>query len=148
MSAPGPPPGEHTFLDHTADIAVELRAPDREGLYARALAAFTDAVTPLEGVEPRRRRVLEVDAPDAEELMVSWLEELLYVYEVDALLLSRAAVSIEEQGDHLHLTAIAWGEPQDPERHPTRVLLKGVTYHRLAVHRDGEGWFARVIFDI
>ncbi len=139
----------YTFLDHTADVAVELSAPTRESLYAEALAAFTDIVTERTAVEPAEAHELEVEAAGAEELMVEWLGELVYRFDVDGLLFARAEVRVEEvEGGALRLEARALGEPYDSDRHPLKVAIKGVTYHELVVREEGEGWYGKVVFDI
>ncbi|HEX2253625.1 MAG TPA: archease [Thermoanaerobaculia bacterium] len=137
------------FLEHTADVGCELAAPDRDALYAEALAAFTDTITPRDGVEPRLSRHLELTARDAESLLVDWLGELLYVFETENLLCHHAEVRVTDAADGLALAAEVHGEPYDPERHPVKVLVKGVTWHQLhAAPRADGSWTARVIFDI
>jgi SHS2 domain-containing protein len=142
----------HEFTSHTADVAVELRAATREALFAEALVAFTDTVTDPARVEPAGEHELEVEARDLESLLVEWLGELVYRFEVDGLLFREAEVEIRERpgGGGLRLTAQARGEPYDEERHPLKVLVKGVTYHELEVREEegGAGWFARVVLDI
>jgi len=146
----------YEFLDHTADVAVELGAATREGLFAEALRAFTDTVTDLDTVDPEEGHDLAVEAQSLEELLVEWLGELVYRFDVDGLLFSEVAdLSIEEADAGLRLTGRARGEPYDEERHPLEVEIKGVTYHGLEVERspagsgdDEGGWRARVIFDI
>ena len=149
------------FLDHTADVAVEIAAPGPRRLFAQALAAFTDTVTVLDRVEPREERRLRVAVPAGrtalEDLMVEWLGELLYLFETEGLLFREAEVDLPDldrrppgaASREAVLTATARGEPYDPERHPIKVLVKGITYHQLEVRgAPGEGWRARVIFDI
>ena len=139
----------YTFLDHTADVAVELAAPTPERLYGEALAAFTDTVTDRSAVEAAEGHDLAVEAADPEELMVEWLGELVYRFDVDGLLFARAEVRIEEaEGGGLRLEARALGEPYDPDRHPLKVAIKGVTYHELEVREEGDGWYGKVVFDI
>lgn len=139
----------YRFLDHTADVGAELAAPDLGGLFAAALAAFTDILTERERVEPREERRIALSAPGREELLVDWLEELLYLFETEGALFHDARVAIEAGEGGWALEATARGEAHDPARHPAKVLVKGVTYHGLAVRPAGEGgWVGRVIFDI
>jgi SHS2 domain-containing protein len=143
----------YRFLDHTADVAVELRAPTRDELFADALVAFTDTTTDPATVTPREAVRIEVAAEDAESLLVEFLDELVYRFEVDGMLFREAEVTIAEHGEagdgSLHLTAEARGEPYDPGRHPSRVHVKAITWHGLEVRREpGGSWLGRVIFDI
>lgn len=140
----------YTVLDHTADVGVEIHAPSRDALFEEALVAFTDTVTPVARVRKRTERRFELEASDASELLVAWLEELLFAFEVEELLFSRAEVRVRaEQGGGLRLEALAHGEPYDPDRHPVKVLVKGVTFHHLEARQEPDGgWLGRVIFDI
>ncbi len=138
----------YEFTSHTADVAVELSADSREALFAEALRAFTDTVTDPETVEPAEEHALAAEAGDLESLLVEWLSELVYRFDVDGLLFRDAEVRIEETEDGYRLTARAGGEAYDADRHALEVQVKGVTYHELRVERrDGE-WFGRVVFDI
>jgi len=143
------PAASYRFLDHTADVGADLSAPDLGSLFAAALAAFTDTLTERERVEPRDERRISLAAPGLEELLVAWLEELLYLFETEEALFRDAEVSVEERGGGWGLDAVARGERHDPERHPAKVLVKGITYHGLAVRPDADrGWTGRVIFDV
>jgi SHS2 domain-containing protein len=108
----------YRFLDHTADVGADFEAPTLAALYAEALAAFTDTLTVRERVEPRLGREFTLAAADRESLLVDWLDELLYAWEVGGLLFRDAEVAIEEGAGGLRLTARARGERYDPERHP------------------------------
>lgn len=139
----------HRFLDHTADTGVEVWAPDREGLFSEALRAFTDTITDVAAVEPVVARELAVGAESLPDLMLEWLEELLYRFETEGLLFSGAQVALREEAGRLALSARAAGEEYDAGRHPLKILIKAVTYHHLEVnHRDDGTWRAQVIFDI
>jgi len=142
----------HRFFDHTADVGADIEAPDLGALFTEALRAFTDTLTPLEGVGTaggrEAEREIELEADSLDELLVLWLEELLYLFEVGSLLFSGAEARVEGEGGAYRLHALAHGEVYDPDRHPLKVLIKGVTYHELSVEEGPEGWRARVIFDI
>ena len=74
--------------------------------------------------------------------------EVTEAWEVERLLFHDAEVDVEEGEDGVRLTARAHGERYDPERHPVKVLIKGITWHALTVERSGDRWRGRVIFDI
>ncbi|MEE8137550.1 MAG: archease [Thermoanaerobaculia bacterium] len=138
----------YRFLDHTADLAVEVTAATREELFGEALRALTDSITPVDRIEPRVRRRITLEASALDELLLEWLSEAVARFEIDGLLFRSARVELAESGEILRLTAVAEGEEYDPHRHPLKVLIKAVTYHGLEVERQGPGWRARIIFDI
>lgn len=142
------------FFDHTADLAVDLTAPTAGELFGEALAAFTEALTEGERIEERVERRFALASTALDLLLVDWLGELLYVFEIEELLFRRAEVEITQGGvaggaDEVRLSAVAHGEPRDEARHPIKVLIKGITYHGLEVAEDPDGgWRGRVVFDI
>jgi SHS2 domain-containing protein len=81
-------------------------------------------------------------------LLVDWLNELLYRFEVQNMLVSDATVALREAAGQWYLEASIAGEPFDAARHPTRVLVKSATYHGLHITREAGTWKARVVFDI
>jgi SHS2 domain-containing protein len=138
----------YRFFDHTADLAVELTAATPGELCAEALAAFTEILTERERVAERTERRFALAAPGLDLLLVDWLGELLYAFEVEGLLFRRAEAEVEDEDGGVRLAATAWGEPRDESRHPLKVLVKAITYHGLQVTADAQGLKARVIFDI
>jgi SHS2 domain-containing protein len=152
----GAAPASHQPLEHTADLGVELDAPTLEALYAEAAIALTDTLTPVAGVRREVEREVRVEAADAELLLVDYLNELLFRFETEGLLVARAQVEIDGDLDgeassttpRLRLRATVSGEGYDESRHPLRSLVKAVTYHGLRVWRDGDRFRARVLFDL
>jgi SHS2 domain-containing protein len=135
------------FIPHTADIAVRLRAASLGGLFESAAAAFTEAVTSRGTVQARQSRAISLDAPETDLLLVDWLEELLFLFETEDLLVARAEAEVDV-GARARLRATIHGERRDPARHAVKVLIKAVTYHGLKVERTDEGYAATIIFDI
>lgn len=137
------------FLDHTADVGAEITAASLDELFAEAATALLETIVDPGTVRHSLHRSFELAAPDLETLLVDWLGELVYVFEVDRQLFADAEVTVTEGEKGRRLAAVARGEPYDPDRHPVRVLVKAVTHHALEVACRSDGtWFARVIFDI
>ena len=135
------------FIEHTADIAARLRAPDAPGLFEAAAAAFSEALTDREAVRPEQERTIELSAPDIDLLLVDWLHELLFAFEIEELLVADVRVALDE-GECCRLRAVVRGERRDPSRHPLKLLVKAITYHGLEIARSADGYEATVIFDI
>ena len=136
-------------LDHTADAGAVVTAEDRRGLFVEALRALTDCITEVERVRPALRRRVRIAADDLELLLVEWLAEALYRFEVEGFLAADARLEIAEGRDGgLRLEGEMLGEAHDPERHPHKVAVKAITYHGLAAGATERGWQATVIFDI
>jgi SHS2 domain-containing protein len=132
-------------FDHTADLGLRIRAADLPGLFVEAARGlFATIVEDLTTVEPRQRVAVELPADEAEFLLFDWLNQLLYRFDAEHLLLGRFAVTIDERGLH----GVAEGEPLDRSRHVLTHEVKAITYHGLRVEKTDEGWLAEVIVDI
>lgn len=138
----------YRFLDHTADLRLEVEAPTLAELFAESLVGFTEALIEVSEVEAAEERTIELSAESHGDLLRDFLDELLFFFESEDRLFRRAEVEIEEAPGGLRLLARTWGERYDTERHGLKLLLKAVTYHGLVVEPHGPGWRAEVIFDI
>ncbi len=138
----------HRFVDHTADVAADLDGGSPGELFVSALQALTDTMTPLDGVRPSVTQPVTLEAPTLEDLLVDWLNELVYRFEVQNMLFSAADVRVGEGDGRWRLSATVRGERFDPARHRSCVLVKNATYHGLHVVHEQGTWRARIVFDI
>jgi SHS2 domain-containing protein len=60
------------------------------------------------------------------------------------LVFGQFAVTVEPG----RLSAVAWGELLDPEKHGLGREVKAITYHGLSVEPSEAGWLAEIIVDI
>ena len=138
----------YRFIDHTADVAADLDGRTPGELFTSAMQALADTITALERVHPVVTQSVTLDAPAIEDLLVDWLNELLYRFEVQNMVFSEADVTVDPRDGRWFLTATARGELFDPARHPACVLVKSATYHSLRVTHEHGTWRARIVFDI
>src|SRR3954467_4586346 len=138
----------YSFIDHTADVAADLAGHTLEELFASAAQALTDTVTERAQVHAVITQSVTVEAATVEDLLVDWLNELLYRFEVRNVLVLDATVTIEEADGRWTLGATVAGEMFNPARHPSKVLVKSATYHGLSVRQVASGYSARIVFDI
>ena len=129
-------------LDHTADVGIRSYGATLEELFGNAAAGMFSVMADPEKVEPVGEVEVRVQGGDLVELMVNWLQELLFLHETQHLLLCEFDVAL----DGLKLQARARGERIDKRRHELRTVVKAVTYHHLKV--DPKKGIAEVIFDI
>mgnify|MGYP000359689659 FL=1 len=81
---------------------------------------------------------------DQELLLVDWLNALIYETATRRILFSRFEVNIMDG----QLTARAWGEPINIERHQPAVEIKGATYTELKVYQEQGQWIAQCVVDV
>jgi SHS2 domain-containing protein len=143
---PGRRPVGVRFLDHTADTGIAVRAPTLAGCFARAAAGMFACFTAPRGrIAPTQRVTADVVGEGFEDLMVAWLDELLYRSEVEGLALHEFAVS-EVARTHVHGSARGVKFGRDAEAMGPGV--KAVTRHGLEVVKRHGHWSARIFFDV
>lgn len=127
------------WLEHTAELGLEIEAPSREAVFEEALAAFAELVGGADG--PLMTREVEVEADEPGLLLVEWLSELLYLADAEQFVPERIA-SFELGNGGLRATI-------EGRRGEPRQLLKAVTLHRLEFREDDTvGWRAHVVLDV
>jgi SHS2 domain-containing protein len=130
----------YRFAEHGGEVEIELSAASEAGVFAAALAAFAELVAPDEAGEPVVRHEIELADPDRALLLVDWLDELLFLSELEQFVPSRID-SMELGGGRLQATVAGYrGRP--------RGLVKAVALHGLRLEEKGGAWNGRVVLDV
>ena len=132
-------------VPHTADLAARIYGKDLPGLFENAAYAMFDLIGDLKALETDETAKVKVEAGDTESLLISWLNELLYVSYVKQALFSEIHVlSLEEK----ELTAEIKGQKLKGCTKRLRTEIKAATYHDLEIQKTDEGYVVTVVFDI
>ena len=133
------------IIEHTADVGILAYGQDVSELFANAALALFSLITDAESIEVKLDLTLEVSSEGTDNLLVEWLNELIYVFDAERIVFSRFEI---RSLTHDHLTAVCYGENLNPTRHRIKVGVKAATYHMLTLDRNDDGYRARVILDI
>ncbi len=168
----GDPPGSMTEpeeipvagvrgIDHTADVGLEIRAPDLPELFRRAALGamwlLLERRSEAAGSSPRRpgegeKRWAELVEEDLASLLRSWLRTLLFWEETEGFVVLDGRVVVlptpfcaapDGQGFGIRAEVDGWIDPGPRVRE-----IKGVTFHGLKVEHQSGAWLATVIFDV
>lgn len=131
------------IIEHTADIGLVAFGCHLPEAFANAAVGMFGIITDLRKIREREARVVELEEEDAESLLFAWLNELIFLFDVEHLLFRRFVIEVFEER---RLRAICYGEKIDRNRHDLKTGIKSATYHTLQV--DKEKNRVRVIFDI
>ena len=133
-------PAGYREIEHTADWELEVWAPDMCGLLEQAARGMYQlSGIRLSGTSPMER-YLKIKAQDDESLLVGFLQELLYIAEIDRLGFNTFDIHI----DRHTLNAKLAGSQLDS----VKKEIKAVTYHELEVVRTDRGVRSRIVFDV
>ena len=135
-------PRFHLF-QHTADIGLVAHGDSLSEAFASAGYGLFSIMADLRKVKEIESRAVEVKAENLEDLLYSWLNDLIFLFDTEGLLLKRFDVTDFSENQ---LKATVYGEKYDPSRHYIKVGVKAATYHRLEVDREKNR--VQVIFDV
>ncbi|MGA1865588.1 MAG: archease [bacterium] len=133
-------------MDTTADVGLTSYGLSLTELYVNMAKGLFSLITPLPCIRKKLCHRVDVRASSHEDLLVAWLNELIFVRETEDLLFRYFEI---KSFDKNQLESVCLGETIDPNRHVLRMEIKAATYHRTSVLQDSNGlWHARVIFDV
>ena len=134
-------------FDHTADVGLRITGSDLDDLFRTAAEGVFDyIVVNRDAVRATTTEGVALRAEATADLLVAWLNELIFRCETRHLLYTRFDVRVAADG--LSLEATIGGEPIDRDRHILDHEVKAVTHHGVTLGRAGTGWVAELILDI
>jgi SHS2 domain-containing protein len=131
-------------IDHTADIGIVAHGGNLGEAFANVAYGMFSLIAEIEGVGDDYCQEIDLQAPDQETLLVTWLNELLYLFDVDHVIFSKFEITDLSQS---RLQAKAYGEKIDRSRHQLKTAVKAATYHSLEIGKEN-GFRIRVILDM
>jgi SHS2 domain-containing protein len=127
----------YRFVEHTAELEVELEASSAAGVLEEALRALAELAGPAEGELVERR--VDIAASDPPALLAAWLDELLFLTDAEHLVAESADVSVSG----CRVTGVVRARRGEP-----RPLVKAITLHRLRFGPKDGVWRGRVVLDV
>ena len=128
-------------IDHTADLAVRVYGRDMQELFANAAHGMFALMGSPSLEEATCQRIVSLEAVDQEALLVDWLNELIYMHEVEEETYFQFEVEI--LGPSALRAQVAGG--------PTEIktkAIKAATFHDLTIGRTADGLVATIVFDV
>jgi len=136
--------GYRTF-DHTGDLGLEVWAGTPERLFAIAATALLAQVVEVADGTPEVRADLDLDADDAADLLVHWLNTVLLEAELRRAVWTEARVHrFSPRG----LSATLAGPRFDPTRQTLLREVKAVSHHGLELSLEPPDCRCRVVIDL
>ena len=74
------------YLDHTGDLGIRAFGNSLTDLFRHAAEALFHVITDPETVRSAEARIITIEANSLDELMISWLNEFLYLFDTQGLL--------------------------------------------------------------
>ena len=131
-------------IDHTADWAIRVRAPDVRRLFVGAATGMFGLLCDLKDIASETTFEFELESPDAETLLVDWLNELLYEAESRRMVFARFVIDALDEGSPARLRGRAHGGVPPA----LAKAIKAATFSGLRILADPQGREATLVFDV
>ncbi len=128
----------YRWVDHTAELELEIDAPTPEAVFEEALAAFGELVRRNGGEHCEVDVWLE--SAERPTLLADWLDYFVLLVDTAGFVPERVT---ELQLGETSLKAKVQGVTGN-----AAPLVKAVTYHDLELKEDADGWHARLVLDV
>ena len=135
----------YEVFEHTADVGLHAYGSTLAELFVHAAQGMESLMVAPEQINIQVSREIAVEGHDEVSLLIAWLNELIVLFDIEYLLFSQFEINAITQ---TQLRGRACGEPYDARRHDLSSAIKAVTWHEASVELTGEGYKARIIFDI
>jgi SHS2 domain-containing protein len=130
------------FLEHTADIKVKCSAATFTALLESAAEALYAVVLKKRLPTTDQEHVISLGDDTPEEILVRWLQELLFLLETTHFVSNECKWEKYNKGWRVYLKGCLCS-PNERDKE-----VKSVTYHELAVQETAQGFEAQFILDL
>jgi SHS2 domain-containing protein len=135
----------YRYIDHPADVGFEAYGDTLEELFANAAIAMYSFMTDVDEIVEDEERAVAVQAEDLYSLMFDWLDELLFLFESESLVMKNFAITVNKSD--FSIRGVCRGGQFDPSKHESGIIVKAVTYNMMEVKKN-KVWHARVVLDV
>ena len=137
-----------SYFETTADLGVEATGKSLEEAFKEGAKGLYNIMVDIDKVDKKESVEFEVEGESLEELLYNFLNELLFYTDVDNLVFSDFDIKIEKDDNNYKLRCTAYGEKIDKEKHNIKEEVKAVTYHKMEIKQEDDGWKIRYIVDL
>lgn len=136
------------LFEHKADIGIRGIGATKEEAFAECGKALFEIMCDTKKVIPSQKTEIIVSANKLDELLVEFLNELLYLKDAEGMLFSKFEIKVKKVGTKFGLEGIAFGEKIDSKRHELKTEAKAASYSQLKVAKEKGEWVAQCIVDV
>ncbi|MCX8158582.1 MAG: archease [Candidatus Diapherotrites archaeon] len=136
------------LFEHKADMGIRGIGKNIEEAFSEAAMAMLTIMYETKKIKPKKKIVVETYADSLDNLLVNFLNEILYQKDVSEISFCKAKVKeIKKIKDQYKLLAELLGEKK-PNKKIFITEVKAATYSQLKVKEEDNYWIAECIVDV
>lgn len=139
---------KYEYIDHTADLGIEIVADTIEEIYSAALFVMFDNLVELERIDARKKFRIRIRGKSFEEILFNLLKKLLEDFYIKGVICKE--LKILQLKNNL-LKAEIYGDIISGDDFPDNIFkyeIKAITYHNLEIKKIDNKYTVTIIFDI
>lgn len=137
------------FIEHTADIAVEITEDSIEKLFVTSANAWLSSAVEILNRQLESSKKFIFTANTLEELLIEFLSELNFqLYTRKWVFISVKEIKLQQIGAGYQLEVEVFGQTFNEDNHKLKVEIKAVTYHQMKIEKIDNNFYTRIVFDI
>ena len=139
----------YEVIPHTADFGIEVEAGSLEELFCGCAEGMFYVMLNLEDISLEKERMVSVKAESIEDLLIEWLSEWLFLFEVENLVFRKFKIKRLFERENIWVAeGVGCGEYINKEKHRFKAGVKAVTYHNLKILKEDNLYKVSLIFDV
>ncbi len=138
---------KYRFLQHTGDAKFQAFGSTLEQAFSHAALATASLMWDWKNIEEKVKHHIKIEAKDLEQLLVNFLEEILYLLDSKMFLLGSAAViRIGKKDDNFFLEGMFKGDKYS-EKYKIYGNVKAITYNEMEIS-ENDHFTIQVVVDV
>src|SRR5687768_10335314 len=130
------------FLKHTGDIKFIASAKSINELFENCALAVSSVFSRNKKIKDKKKKEISVSGKDYESILYKFIEELIYLFDAENFVVSKAKVEILDK----KLEAIIYGD--DSSNYKDLDAIKSPTYAEMYVKEKNGSWVCQVVVDV
>ncbi len=147
-------------MDYLSDLKLKVYGKDLKELFENAAVGMFYLICEFKDVGNSIKKKIRIKVNEEitkEDLLILWLEKLLFYHETKKILFSKFCINdliinnVNKKGNFYScLDALVLGEKIDLTKHEILINIKAPTYHGLEIVKDNSSdeFFTQIIFDV
>lgn len=144
----------YVVMDYLSDVLIRAYGKSIKELFENTAEGMFSLITDLKNIKKTIERKIEISAGEKigpEDLLIIWLEKILYLNEVNDLIFSEfKIIDLINNESESRISALLKGEKINLKKHEIFLQIKAPTYHNLFIKQDNEAgiFTVDIVFDV
>ncbi len=135
------------FLEHTGDVKFMAYGKDLNEIFENCALAVSSVFSRNGEINETGKKEFVVSESNYESLLYQFIEELIYLFDVDAFVVSRTEVKIENKDGKITANVVVYGD--NTSNYKDLDAIKSPTYAEMYVKQlKNKTWECQVVMDV